>query len=137
MKLRKLSKEGKTVDELHVERNKMMEEIYRICSISLGIPPVSFDWEYTTSAGIAVTHKDLTPQSFYSTFVQPLYDLESKICLIHDPRPGHEFMKLYTVKYLGNIQEGYPVRYINVDIEKMKNWTAESLKRSEVEIALA
>ena len=33
--------------------------------------------------------------------------------LVNDPRPEHPFDELYTVDYLGNMNEGRPVLYIN------------------------
>ena len=59
-------------------------------------------------------------------------DFPLQVCLIHDPRPNHEFGKLYTVQYLGNVVGGYPVRYINTDIDEMKICAIKSLKNDEV-----
>ena len=56
-----------------------------------------------------------------------------QVCLINDPRVGHDYYKLYTVQYLGNRIEGYPVRYINVPIDVLKKAAAESIKSKEVQ----
>ena len=55
-----------------------------------------------------------------------------QVCLINDPRVGHDYYKLYTVQYLGNRIEGYPVRYINVPIDVLKKAAAETIKSKEV-----
>lgn len=59
-----------------------------------------------------------------------------QVCLINDPRVGHDYYKLYTVQYLGNRIEGYPVRYINVPIDVLKKAAAESIKSKEVQDAV-
>ena len=56
-----------------------------------------------------------------------------QVYLINDPRVGHDYYKLYTVQYLGNRIEGYPVRYINVPIDVLKKAAAESIKSKEVQ----
>ena len=56
-----------------------------------------------------------------------------QVCLINDPRVGHDYYKLYTVQYLGNRIEGYPVRYINVPIVVLKKAATESIKSKEVQ----
>ena len=132
MQIRKLSADGKNETELHTERERMVGEIYRICCIALGTPPTSFDWEYTDRDGKAESVKGITPLRFYEELIRPLYNMDDKICLIHDPRPNHPFMKLYTVQYLGNIIEGHPVRYINVPIDVMKEGAMKALKKKEV-----
>ena len=55
-----------------------------------------------------------------------------QVCLINDPRVGHDYYKLYTVQYLGNRIEGHPVRYINVPIDVLKKAAAETIKSKEV-----
>ena len=54
------------------------------------------------------------------------------MCLINDPRDGHDFNKLYTVQYLGNVIEGHPVRYINVSIDVLKKAAADAIKLGQV-----
>lgn len=131
LKIRKLSADGKNETELHAERERMVGEIYRVCCISLGTPPTSFDWEYTDKDGKAESVKGITPLRFYEELIRPLYNMEDKICLIHDPRPNHPFMRLYTVQYLGNVIEGFPVRYVNVPISAMKEGATKALKNKE------
>ena len=42
-----------------------------------------------------------------------------------------EYNKVYTVDYLGNVVEGNPIRYLNVDSEKMKEAAVKSLLADE------
>lgn len=46
--------------------------------------------------------------------------------LINDPR--NEYFKLYTVEYLGNIQGGLPIRYVNLPIKEIKNLAIQALR---------
>ena len=110
----------------------MVGEIYKICCISLGTPPVKFDWEYTDTKGNAHSIKGISPLQFYTDHIRPVFDMEEKICLINDPRPNHSYMKLYTVQYLGNMREGYPVRYVNVPVDVLKRAVSKAVKNKEV-----
>ena len=46
--------------------------------------------------------------------------------LVNDPR--NEYFKLYTVEYLGNIEGGFPIRYVNIPINEMKNFAIQALR---------
>jgi bleomycin hydrolase len=120
-------------DDIRKEKTAILQQAYRICAIALGTPPKTFSWEYKTKGtnGAYKCHSDLTPKTFYDQFVKPIYDIENKICLINDPRPENCYNKLYTVQYLGNIHEGYPVRYINVTNDELKEYAIKSLKKGE------
>ncbi|CAG8473243.1 3697_t:CDS:10 [Diversispora eburnea] len=97
-KLRKLHSAGNSISVLRTAKAKMMEEIYRILAISLGEPP-----------------KEVEAQKATET-----------LSLVNDPR--NEYFKLYTVEYLGNIQGGFPVRYVNIPIGEMKNLAIQALR---------
>jgi len=136
MQLRKMVEEGKSEDEILAEKNAMIEQIYRIVSICLGTPPQTFVWEYydkdkayhripeNTSDGI-------TPLDFYRQIVKPVFNMEDKLCLVNDPRPANPYYKLYTVEYLGNLVEGGRTLYINLPVEKLKQFAAKSIKAGE------
>ncbi|MBN2375186.1 MAG: C1 family peptidase [Sedimentisphaerales bacterium] len=44
--IRKLTQQGKSVEQLRVEKKKMLTEIYRILAMNLGEPPTEFQWRY-------------------------------------------------------------------------------------------
>lgn len=44
IQLRKNYKDGMAMDELRKLKKQYMEDVYRICAISLGEPPTKFDW---------------------------------------------------------------------------------------------
>jgi len=122
--LRELSAAGKDQKVLRHAKVKMMEEIYRIIAISLGEPPKVFDWTFRDGNGKYHNHKGLTPKSFYKDFIG--YKATETFSLVNDP--CNEYLRLYTVKYLGNIQGGIPVRYVNISMDIMKRLTIDALR---------
>lgn len=110
-------------------REQTMAACYRILCIHLGVPPTEFHWQWRDKdKGF---HRDgvLTPQEFYARHIG--VDLDRYVCLIHDPRPAHEFNKTYTVRYLGNVVGGEIVRYLNVDLSVMKSAAVQQLQAGE------
>jgi len=136
MKLRTLVEAGKSDEEIFAEKNAMMQQIYTIVSVCLGTPPQTFVWEYydkdkkyhripeNTAGGI-------TPLDFYRQIVKPIFNMEDKLCLVNDPRPFNSYYQLYTVDYLGNLVEGGKTLYINLPVEKLKEFAAKSIKAGE------
>ena len=48
------------------------------------------------------------------------WDLSNYVSLIHAPTADKPFGKTYSVKYLGSVKEGRPVKYLNLPIEQLK-----------------
>ena len=127
--IRNASEGGSTREQLDEMKNSAMCEVYRMLSIHLGEPPKEFDWQWRDKD--KAFHRDgtLTPQEFYAKYVG--YNLDEMVCLIHDPRPHHEFDRVYTVKLLGNVVGGQIVEYVNVDVDTMKHAAISQLKAGE------
>jgi bleomycin hydrolase len=102
----------------------MMEEVYRILSISLGEPPIKFDWSFRDKEKAFQSFRDQSPLEFYKEIVG--FSLEDTVSLINDPR--NEMNRLFTVEYLGNVVGGRPVTYVNVPIDQLKKYTIKSIK---------
>ena len=124
-------------------KNNMVKEAYNILCKFLGTPPEIFDWIYepyklsdstkeskeSKESNIPpVIIKNLTPLSFYKEYVD--FNCDDYVCLINDPRKEHPYNKMYTVKYLGNIVEGHKVRYLNLDINTMKQLVLNNIKNN-------
>jgi bleomycin hydrolase len=71
----------------------------------------------------------LTPQSFFKDHVS--IDLSNLICLINCPMSDKKYKDIYSVKYLGNVIEGQPIRYLNAEIEILKKAAIESIKNDD------
>lgn len=56
------------------------------------------------------------------------YDASATMSLINDPRNPYD--KLYTVQRLGNVIGGRPIRYLNLEIEELKDIAISLIKVS-------
>ncbi|OLY82043.1 Bleomycin hydrolase [Smittium mucronatum] len=106
-------------------RNSALSEIYRILSISLGEPPKSFDWTFYDKDKKYREYKSLTPIEFFNTHVG--VNLSKTVSLINDPR--NAYYKLYTVKYLGNVVGGDPIKYINLPSKVLKDLASSAISQ--------
>lgn len=116
--LRRLHAEGYSAEHLRAEKEKMLEEIYRMLAIHLGEPPSQFEWQWRDKEKDFHRAGVLTPKEFYTKYVN--FDLDSMVCLIHCPQSTKQFNTLYTINYLGNVIGGHGIRYINVELDVMK-----------------
>lgn len=108
-------------------KQTFMAETYHLLCKFLGTPPNRFKWSYTDEKRKVHTLPETTPLEFYRQKVP--FKCEDFVCLINDPRNPYE--KIYTVKYLGNVVEGKPVRYLNLPIKKLKAYSLKALKRNQ------
>ena len=117
--------EGGT-DAMREAKQQALGAIYRILSIHLGDPPASFDWQWKDKDG--EFHRDgaLTPMAFAEKYIST--PMEEYVCLVHDPRKANPPGRTYTVQYLGNVVDGTRIKYLNVDIELMKDMTMRILQ---------
>ena len=117
--------EGGT-DAMREAKQQALGAIYRILSIHLGDPPASFDWQWKDKDG--EFHRDgaLTPMAFAEKYIST--PMEEYVCLVHDPRKANPPGRTYTVQYLGNVVDGTRIKYLNVDIELMKDITMRILQ---------
>lgn len=125
-RLRDWAREGVPVAELRQRKDAMLEEVYRMLCIHLGVPPSSFVWQWRDKD--KAFHRDgvLTPHEFTERYVQP--DLDSMVCLIHCPQSSKRYNTVYTIEYLGNVLEGDIIRYLNVELDVMKRAAVEMIK---------
>ncbi|CAG8474684.1 5329_t:CDS:2 [Dentiscutata erythropus] len=122
--LREMHASGKSIETLRRVKAQMMEEIYRIIAIALGEPPKMFDWTFRDKDGKYREFLRLTPKQFYKEFVS--YKATETFSLVNDPR--NPYLRLYTIEFLGNIQGGVPIRYVNIPVETMKHLTIQTLR---------
>ena len=128
-RLRTGYQQGKSVEELREEKFSMMNTFYRMLCICLGEPPAEFDFEARSKSGEFICARKITPQEFYQKFVG--VDLRQYISLIHAPTADKPYMRSYGVKFLGNVQEGRPIRYVNVEIEILKRAAIAQMRDGE------
>ncbi|KAF1978274.1 cysteine proteinase [Bimuria novae-zelandiae CBS 107.79] len=103
------------------EKEKMLREIHLILTLMLGPPPPpdkAFTWEYYDSEGTLRTLR---------TRPTALAKELSLFSLVNDPR--NPYNRLLSVKRLGNLWNGRPVTYVNVDMKTIKEACIAMLKR--------
>jgi len=125
-RLRQFFAEGAGEEDLRAMKPEMLQEVYRMLTIHLGEPPASFHWQWRDKD--KHFHRDgvLTPQQFYEKYVGK--DLEEMVCLIHCPQETKKYNTLYTIKFLGNVVGGEIIKYLNVELDVLKQATAEQIK---------
>lgn len=130
LELRQMVNDGKSDDEIQARKNEMLNDVYRILAISLGVPPKKFNFEYRDDDKNYHIDKDLTPKEFYKKYVD--LDLENHISTINAPTEDKPFHKVFSVEYLGNIEGGRQVRHLNLPVDEMKDLIIKQLKDGEV-----
>lgn len=127
--LRQRHAAGASLEELRACKAAMLEEVYRILCICLGKPPKTFDFEYRDKDDRFFRDCGLTPHSFREKYVG--IALEDYVSLIHAPTDDKPYGRSYTVKFLGSVKEGRPVRYVNLPIEELKRAAIAQLQEGE------
>ena len=123
--LREMHERSGSVEEMRQAKGEMMEEFYRMLSIHLGQPPSRFLWEWRDKDKEFHRHGEITSTEFFEQYVG--FDLDDLVCLINAPTKDKPYRRLYTVQYLGNVVGGQAVRYLNADIETLKQATADMI----------
>jgi bleomycin hydrolase len=127
--LRYLHTKGVSLEDLREAKHEILIVIYRILCIHMGTPPERFDWQWRDKDNEFHREGRLTPQEFAKKYV--ILDLSEYVCLVNDPRPSSPFGRTFTVAYLGNVVGGEPIRYLNADIELMKDIALHTLLDGE------
>jgi bleomycin hydrolase len=120
---------GTPIEELRSMKPGMLEQIYRMLCIHLGEPPASFEWQWRDKDRNFTRDGLVTPQEFYRRHID--IDLSDMVCLIHCPQASKRFNEVYTIKFLGNVVGGEPIRYLNVDLDVMKQAAIKQLQSEE------
>lgn len=125
--LREKYRQGKELENIRNAKTEMLSEIYRLLAITLGEPTEDFEWRYEDKDGNISELKKYTPKSFYKEFV--CIDLNDYIMLMNDP--SREYNKLYEIRYDRHMHEGNNWKYINLDIDKIKEFAKLSILDDE------
>jgi bleomycin hydrolase len=127
--IRDLRGGGAPMEALRAAKRSVLEVIHRVLCIHLGTPPERFDWQWNDKD--KAFHRDgpTTPGEFAARYVK--LPLDEYVCLVHDPRPEHPFGRTYTVEFLGNVVGGGIVKYLNVDMDVMKEVACRTLMEGE------
>ena len=107
-------------------REDMLREIYNMLVICLGEPPRVFDFEYRDKDGNFTRDAGLTPKAFFDKYVGLC--LDDYISIINAPTADKPYGKTYTVSFLGNVEGGRSVKYLNLPSDELKQLAIAQLK---------
>lgn len=128
-RLRDQHKAGQSARALRAQKPEMLATIYRMLCIHLGDPPTQFEWQWRDKDKAFFRDGMLTPLEFYRRHID--VDLSDMVCLIHCPQASKRFDEVYTVNFLGNVVGGEEIRYLNVNLDVMKDAAIKQLKNGE------
>ena len=127
--LRKAYQNGASMEELRAQKDEMMSTIYRMLCICLGEPLLQFDFEVRDKDEQFIRSAGITPQEFYAKYVR--LHLSDYVSVINAPTQDKPYGHSYTVKFLGNVKDGRPVRYLNVPIDVLKRAAIAQMQDGE------
>lgn len=129
LELRDMVVQGAPADEIEAAKRLVVEKVWRILTICLGVPPTSFDWQWRDDDN--EFHRDgvMTPHEFYERYCG--VDLTDYVCLVDDPRSEHPKGEALTVDHLGNVVDGREIRYINTDMATIKRIASLTIRDGE------
>ena len=110
-------------------KKEMMGVIFNLLAMFLGQPPDVINWSTRNKDNKYVSISDMTPKDFCTKYAN--INIKDKVCLIHAPMSNKKFNTVYTVEYLGNVVEGQIIKYLNVDVKKLKKSAIQSIKNNE------
>jgi len=142
LRLRSLASSSTSTDpailksSLAATKEKMLREIHLILTLMLGPPPSpskAFTWEFYDRDGTFCSVRT-RPTAFAkelsdSRTVRALggTNVHTLFSLVNDPRNAYN--RLLSVSRLGNVWEGRPITYVNVDMSTMKKACIAMLQR--------
>lgn len=127
--LREASAKGDNEAALRTQKTEALKDVYRILSLCLGEPPVTFTWRYVTKDGSIQELKDYTPQQFYKEITPADYSPKNYIMIMNDPT--REYYKVYEIENYTNTIEGINWIYLNLPNEDIKQAALASIKNNE------
>lgn len=118
-----------SLDQMREAKYNTLAVVYRVLCIHLGTPPEKFDWQWNDKDKVFHRDGEMTPQQFAAKYVT--LPMDEYVCLVNDARESSPFGRTFTVEYLGNVVGGEIVKYLNVDIETMKDVAMRTIMDGE------
>ncbi|KAL4933257.1 C1 family peptidase [Aspergillus undulatus] len=130
--LRKIARSAHNKERVHLAaaKDNFLKEIHSLVTLLLGPPPnpnKPFVWQYKDTEG-KPREIQQTPLEFGRQGFSPRSKVSPSrlFSLVNDPR--NEYNRLMTVDKLGNVVEGSPLSYVNVEMNTLKNAVVAMLK---------
>lgn len=129
LELRQMIEQDATDIELASKIDEYLVEVYRMLCISLGTPPTSFDFSFRTKDNEFEAFEQVTPLEMYEKYID--MDISDYVGVINVPTKEMPFNQTFEVAYSGNMVDGLPNLYLNIEMEELKNMTMTQLKAGE------
>ena len=127
--LRELKAEGAESPELQAKKEELLQEIFNFLAMNLGLPPRQFDFAYRDKDNHFHSESGLTPLTFYQKYVD--LKLDDYVSIINAPTADKPYGRSYTVEMLGNVVGSKPVRYLNVEMNRLKELAIAQMQAGE------
>lgn len=127
--LRELVSAKTDSNQLQDAKQSILQIVHRVLCIHLGTPPSRFDWQWNDKDKGFKRDGEMTPLEFAERYIT--VPVDEYVCLVHDPREAHPFGRTYTVEHLGNVAGGEIVKYLNVEIDVMKDIAMRTIMDGE------
>jgi len=127
--LRELVAEGANSSELQTKKEELLQEVFNFLAMNLGLPPRQFDFSYRDKDNHFHSESGLTPLTFYQKYVD--LKLADYVSIINAPTADKPYGRSYTVEMLGNVVGSKPVRYLNVEMNRLKELAIAQMQAGE------
>ena len=127
--LRELRAKGAESSELQAKKEELLQEVFNFLAMNLGLPPRQFDFSYRDKVNHFHSESGLTPLTFYQKYVD--LKLDDYVSIINAPTADKPYGRSYTVEMLGNVVGSKPVRYLNVEMDRLKELAIAQMQAGE------
>lgn len=127
--LRELVAAGANSTELQAKKEELLQEVFNFLAMNLGLPPRLFDFSYRDKDNHFHSENGLTPQAFFKKYVD--LKLDDYVSIINAPTADKPYGQSYTVEMLGNVVGSKPVRYLNVEMDRLKELAIAQMQAGE------
>ena len=127
--LRELRAKGAESSELQAKKEELLQEVFNFLAMNLGLPPRQFDFSYRDKDNHFHSESGLTPLTFYQKYVD--LKLADYVSIINAPTADKPYGRSYTVEMLGNVVGSKPVRYLNVEMNRLKELAIAQMQAGE------
>ena len=127
LELRESVQKGMDVKKIEARKTGMLETVYRILVLNLGVPPTEFDYVRKDVKGNPVETEHHTPMSFLEKYGDKNL-LTNYVMVMNDP--SREYYKCYEIDFDRHRYDGKNWTYVNLPVEEIKEMAIASLQDS-------
>lgn len=122
---------NKSDKEVEALRDEYLVKFYNLLSNCFGVPAEKFEFSYIDKDGKLHEEGEYTPVEFAEKFHIKEY-LSNMQSIVNAPTSDKEYLKTYTIKYLGNVVGGKKVIHLNLEMSRVEELIINQLKDGKV-----